>query len=73
MLRQKPNARVGLSYTAALDEIEGILIQALEPRLNKQGAKWQKTAVEYVQTKPSGEDVSLQSISKKLDELMLQR
>lgn len=27
----------------------GILIQVLEPRLNKQGAKWQQTADEYVQ------------------------
>lgn len=69
MLRQKPNARVGLSYTSALDEIEGVLIQALEPRLNKQGARWQQTAVEYIQSRPASEEVSLQTINAKLIEL----
>ena len=38
-----------ISYGDALNEIEGILIQVLEPRLNKQGPKWQATAQEYVQ------------------------
>jgi len=69
MLRQKPEARVGLRYSSALDEIEGVLIQALEPRLNKQGAKWQKTAVEFIQARPDVEEVSLQSLASKLDKV----
>lgn len=69
MIRQKPDARVGLSYSSALDEIEGVLIQALEPRLNKQGARWQKTAKEYIQSRPAIEEVSLQSLAGKLSEI----
>lgn len=40
---------ISLTFPEALGEIEGILIQVLEPRLNKQGPKWQQTATEYVQ------------------------
>jgi hypothetical protein len=67
MLRQKPDAMVGLRYSAALDEIEGVLIQALEPRLNKQGARWQNTATEYIQTRPVVEEASLQSLAAQIE------
>ena len=32
-----------------MSEVEGILIQVLEPKLNKQGPGWRDTASEYVQ------------------------
>jgi len=32
-----------------LDEIEAVLIQLFEPRLNKQGPKWGDETVEYLQ------------------------
>ncbi len=39
----------GFKYSDALNEIEGILIEILEPKLNKQSGKL-KTASEYFQT-----------------------
>jgi len=71
LLRQKPTARVSLQYAGALNEIEGVLIQALEPRLNKQGARWQKTADEYVQSRPE-EKGPMDIISEKIDGLNVQ-
>ena len=68
LLRQRPDAQVSLRYSAALNEIEGVLIQALEPRLNKQGARWQKTADEYVQSRPT-EIKSLRDISSQIEDL----
>ncbi len=47
--RQNPDAATSITYSDALSEIEGILIEVLEPRLNKQGARWQQNAEEYVQ------------------------
>ncbi|WP_156387810.1 GIY-YIG nuclease family protein [Methylobacterium sp. Leaf399] len=47
--RQNPEAMTSISYADALSEIEGILIEVLEPRLNKQGARWQQNAKEFVQ------------------------
>ncbi|WP_291921120.1 GIY-YIG nuclease family protein, partial [Limnohabitans sp.] len=38
----------GLSYSAALNEIEGILIEVIEPKLNKRSGNLKK-AVEYFQ------------------------
>ena len=38
----------GFKYSDALNEIEGILIEIIEPKLNKQGGKL-KAAVEYFQ------------------------
>ncbi|WP_342150266.1 GIY-YIG nuclease family protein [Methylorubrum sp. SB2] len=63
--RQNPDATTSLKYSEALSEIEGILIEVLEPRLNKQGARWQQNAEEYVQ-QPTDEPWD------KLDELMEQ-
>jgi hypothetical protein len=66
--RQKADARTSLTYLSALDEIEGLLIQVLEPRLNKQGAKWQRTAQEYVQVGRDEID-RLEEISLQIDNL----
>lgn len=68
MLRQRPDAWVSLRYSDALNEIEGILIQTLEPRLNKQGARWQKTAHEYVQSWPE-KALTIQELAEKIDDL----
>ena len=48
--KQNPDASPKITYAEALSEIEGILIQVLEPRLNRQGPKWQQTAAEFVQS-----------------------
>jgi hypothetical protein len=52
--KQAPESEIKTPYTDALNEIEGILIEALEPRLNKQGARW--IAREYVQHSENDED-----------------
>lgn len=67
-LRQHPDAYTGLRYSSALDEIEGVLIQALEPRLNKQGARWQKTADEYVQASAASPP-TIDDLSRQIDDL----
>ena len=52
----------------ALDEIEAVLIQVLEPRLNKQGPKW-KDAEEYFQsTDHADNDVSLNELRDELEQ-----
>lgn len=68
---------VGLSFAEALGEIEGILIQVLEPRLNKQGPKWQQTADEYVQAGLAEERdliyhmlLELEELHEKIDRLV---
>ena len=66
--RQSGDARTSLRYIDALDELEGVLIQVLEPRLNKQGPKWQRSADEYVQVGPDEVD-RLDDISEQLDGL----
>ncbi len=51
-MKQKVAAGVGgFKYGDALNEIEGILIELVEPKLNKQGGKL-KHAVEYFQDIP---------------------
>jgi len=51
-LKQSVSAKVGgFKYSDALNEIEGILIELIEPKLNKQGGKL-KHAVEYFQDIP---------------------
>jgi hypothetical protein len=44
---------VGGSASAARDEIEAVLIQVLEPRLNRRGSNWGATE-EYLQFVPRG-------------------
>ena len=47
--QQKIKARVsGFNYSQALDQMEGILIEVIEPTLNKQSGKL-KNAKEYLQ------------------------
>jgi hypothetical protein len=66
----------GFKYSDALNEIEGILIEIIEPKLNKQGGKL-KAATEYFQhideriQEISNFDIhgELQRISKALDTL----
>ena len=41
--KQKPDSNFSGSNSDALDELEAVLIQLFEPRLNKQGSKWKST------------------------------
>jgi hypothetical protein len=66
----------GFRYSDALNEIEGILIEIVEPKLNKQSGKL-KTARRYYQhrderlaeTTNADLMLELQQIKKKLDKL----
>lgn len=60
---------VGLSFSEALGEIEGVLIQVLEPRLNKQGPRWQQTAEEYVQAGLEDEKEMIWRLFSQVEEL----
>jgi hypothetical protein len=66
--KQSVTARIGgFKYGDALNEIEGILIELLEPKLNKQGGKL-KNAMEYYQNIPD-EPVTMESLKDDIDEL----
>ena len=41
--KQKPDSKFSGSNSDALDEMEAVLIQLFEPRLNKQGSKWKES------------------------------
>ena len=59
----------GFKYSDALDEIEGILIEVVEPKLNKQSGRL-KNATEYFQiTDERMSDVSLQQIQSDILEV----
>ena len=49
---QHPDARIQGNAGQALDEIEAVLLQLFEPRLNKQGPRW-GDALEFLQYVPS--------------------
>lgn len=75
--RQKVESSVsGYKYSDALNEIEGILIEVIEPKLNKQSGRL-KNAVEYFQVTDDRMDETsmqelkenLEMISEKLDKL----
>jgi hypothetical protein len=66
-VKQRSHVRVTLPYGEALDEIEGILIQVLEPRLNRRGPNWRKTAEEYVQAGLKDENMRLEDIAEQLE------
>jgi hypothetical protein len=56
----------GFKYSDALNEIEGILIEIIEPRLNKQGGKL-KHATEYYQyIDEQNQDISNQDLYNEL-------
>ena len=62
---QKVEANVsGLSYADALNEIEGILIEVIEPKLNKRSGNL-KEAVEYFQY--TEEEVTMVDIRSQLE------
>ena len=61
----------GITYKQCLNEIEGILIEIIEPLLNKQGGKL-GDAVEYFQVIPDTESVTLESLNAKIDALASQ-
>lgn len=63
---QDADAKTSFRYKDALDEFEGLLIQVLEPRLNRQGPAWQKTADEYLQAGLPAEGEAIQEIRKTL-------
>lgn len=59
----------GFKYSDALNEIEGILIEIIEPKLNKQGGKL-KNATEYYQhVDEKSQDISNQDLFNELREL----
>lgn len=55
-----------------MNELEGILISAMEPKLNKQGAKLSDAHQFYQAVDENVVDLSLQDISKQLIELQSQ-
>lgn len=79
---QKPESRCGGTNAVALDEIEAILLQLFEPRLNKQGPRWkngkqdEQATEEFLQyvpwefgDEPEPIDFETQLINSKIDEL----
>jgi hypothetical protein len=71
---QKPDSKCGGTNAQALDEIEAVLLQLFEPRLNKQGPKWGEDTEEFFQYVPweFGEEqkpIDFESINSKIDEL----
>lgn len=66
---QDSQARTSLSYARALDELEGILIQVLEPRLNRQGAAWQRDAIEFIQEGRPAEADAIEEIREAMERI----
>ena len=71
---QKPDSNVKGTNSSALDEVEAVLIQLLEPRLNKRGGDWGDTQefLQYVPWEwdeeiPPPLDSSGEYLSSKLD------
>lgn len=66
---QDPDKAVQGSHIAALDEIEAILLQVLEPRLNKQGPKWGKDTLEMFQYSEEEDEVTLDMLKFEIEQL----
>jgi hypothetical protein len=74
---QKPDSRCSGTHADALHEIEAVLLQLFEPRLNKRGPDWGDDTFEFFQYVSSEwekdaeplMDPSLTEISKKLDKI----
>jgi hypothetical protein len=49
---QQPESSVKGTNSSALDEIESVLLQLFEPRLNKQGPRWGDATEEFLQYLP---------------------
>lgn len=67
---ENPEAAVKGSHLAALDEIEAVLMQIVEPRLNKRGPNWKDT-IEYYQFSDA-EPATLDDLWFELEELKKQ-
>ena len=76
--QQTPESRYLGTNADALDEIESVLLQLFEPRLNKQGPRWGKDTEEYFQyvEQEFGESESkypdIQELHSKLDAIQQQ-
>lgn len=71
---QNPEQQINGQYIQALNEIEAVLLQILEPRLNKQGPRWGNGAngtVEYFQFSEH-EPATLESLAGELAALRQQ-
>jgi hypothetical protein len=73
---QRPDSKCSGSNSEALNEIEAILLQLFEPRLNKQGPRWGDETLEIFQyVKSEWEDAEpvmdapIAELSKKLDRI----
>jgi hypothetical protein len=71
---QQPDSKCGSTNAQALDEIEAVLLQLFEPRLNKRGPNWGEDTEEYLQYVPSefGEEqmpIDLETINSNIDEV----
>ena len=67
--KQNANATISkLSYADAMNEMEGALINVMEPALNKRGGNIKKTADEYRQyVEPELKRITLDDIAKDLE------
>lgn len=79
--RHDPDSRCDATNREALHEIEAVLLQLFEPRLNKRGPNWGDGTVEYFQYLPweheegeydpmdEGQHALLDAITAKIDEV----
>jgi hypothetical protein len=76
---QKPESRCAGHNRQALDEIESVLLQLFEPRLNKQGPRWSANGentdeyLQYVAWEWGEEDAPVESSNRRLLELVTGR
>jgi hypothetical protein len=58
--KQTPDSRFSGTNSEALDEIEAVLIQVIEPKLNKQGSRWKDTTefFQYIEEEADEEEDS---------------
>ena len=66
----KPDRKYSVLVSDSLNEIEGMLIRVLEPRLNKQGPKWNDDVEEFYQEiEKEVEEKTINDVYKKQKEL----
>lgn len=69
-MADNPDRKIGGSVSDALDEIESMLIQIFEPRLNKKGGNWKGTH-EYFQLQHENiEDHSIEELARQQKEIL---
>ena len=64
-----PDRKISGKMVSALNDIEGVLINILEPKLNKQGAKWKDVQQFYQYIDPVVEETTLNNILKMQEQL----